>query len=419
MSQLTPRALLEGIYRGALRDCDGAALAEGALRRARPRAPVALLVLGKPARALAAGAALALGPSLSRGWLVGPAGVGPAPPLEALPGGHPNPDRRSLAAGWALWRGVRALPPGEELQALIAGGGSALAVCPAPGLSARAKLAAHRALVASGLPIEAVNAVRAHLSRIKGGGLARVAGDRPITVFVLSDVGSGAVASVASGPFSAEPSSYEDCLDLVRGLRGFPAEARRLLEAGARGLRPETARPKDACLRRVRVRRLAGPLDLARAAARRAERLGLAVRAERAPLRGPLERVAERIARWASAPHAGPTLHVAVGEPIVALPAGHGVGGRAQQLALRLAPALRGRRAALLVAGSDGHDADSPFAGALVDGRTADRALALGISIERAQARFDVSPAVAKLGIGLPAFESGTNLTDLVLLWRG
>ncbi|MHB1844332.1 MAG: DUF4147 domain-containing protein [Deltaproteobacteria bacterium] len=418
-SQSSPRRLLDGIYRSALRACDGERLAEASLRAAPPRGQVALLVLGKPSGALAAGAVRALGDALVCGWVVGPQGIAASPPLEAIEGGHPSPDRRSLAAGRALLDGLSRLPPGLELLAFVAGGGSALAVAPAVGLRAQAKLGAHRALVESSLPIEEVNIVRAHLSRLKGGGLLRASGPRRVDVRILSDVGRGALASVASGPFSPDPSSFGDCLALVRGVRGFPLEARRYLLAGANGRQPETLKPNDPLLRRRRQRLLASPLTLGRAAAAAGEELGLAVRLTPQPMVGPIERVADQVARWLTEETSGATLDVSVAEPTLVVGPRAGTGGRAQQLALMVAPHLRGRRAALLVAGSDGRDAASPFAGAIVDGTTAERAARLGLSLERALAHRAASPVIARLGVGIPAFTSGTNLTDLVLLWRG
>ncbi|MHB8416946.1 MAG: DUF4147 domain-containing protein [Myxococcales bacterium] len=415
------RPILVALWRAALAACDGAALVEERLRRRPPGGPVFLFALGKPAGPMAAGAARALGRRLEGGLIVGPAGSAPARPagkMRFIEGAHPWPDARSAAAGRSLWRAASSLPGKVEPLVLLAGGGSALAVLPARGLPLAAKLAAHQCLVRSGLPIQSMNAVRSHLSRLKGGGLLRAFGRRPVRVLVLSDVGAGDVESVASGPCSPDTSTFADCLEIVRRLR-LPAAAKAYLEAGARGERPETVKPGDPLCRRARLVRLAGPMELRDAAAAAARRMGFRVVVRSAPFAGPWSAVREELARWLAAPAPSrPTVLVSVGEAQVALPPRAGRGGRAQQLALSLLPCLD-RSSALLIAGSDGRDGQSPFAGAAADAEDLRRALASGVDIRRALRTFDAASAVAELGIGLPAEPPRTNLTDLFLLARG
>jgi hydroxypyruvate reductase len=387
---------------------------------------VFLLALGKPAGALAEGARRALGSRLIGGLVVGPPGtVAPAGVQAGWGveiGSHPLPDARSAAAGLALWQTAAKIPADVLPLVLVAGGGSALAVLPAEGLPLAAKLAAHRALFRSGLPIEQVNALRAHLSQLKGGGLARALGPRRVRVEVLSDVGSGQIETVASGPCSPDATTFADCLAFARASAArLPRAALRFLEDGARGLHPESAKPGDPVFSRVRAHRLAGPLDLARTAAHLGEAAGFRVVRRKTPFAGDWRRVGAELRGWlAGPPPALPTLWVAVGEAAVALPRRAGEGGRAQHLVLSLLPSLidsatRGR-AALLIAGSDGRDGASPFAGAAIDGNRATRAA--GIDLAGALRRFDGSSAVAALGIGLPSSHPRTNLTDLFLLAR-
>ena len=138
----------------------------------------------------------------------------------------------------------------------------------------------------------------------------------------------------------------------------------------------------------------------------------------KAPISGDWRGVGEELRRWLSgeAP-TQPTLWVAVGEAQVALPRSAGEGGRAQQLVLSLLPELKGKNAAALIAGSDGGDGRSPFAGAAIDGRTAARAAS--VDVAGVLRRFHVSSAVTALGVGLPKSLPRTNLTDLFLLARG
>lgn len=398
--------------------CDAAKLVERRLCSRPPARPVFLIALGKPAGAMAEGARRALGRNLVGGRVVGPPGTVAPPGLTAWVGSHPLPDARSAAAGEALWRAAKAIPPDVLPLVLLAGGGSSLAVLPAEGLTFAGKLAAHRALFRSGLPIQQINAVRAHLSRLKGGGLARALGPRRFRVEVLSDIGSGEIGQVSSGPCSPDPTTYEESLEAARASAApLPNAAMTYLRRGARGLHSETAKPGDAIFDSAVSHRLAGPLELRDAAARLGEAAGFRIVKRRAPISGDWHDVADELRTWLSGPAPStPMLWVAVGEAVVALPRSPGQGGRAQQLVLSLLPVLHGARAALLVAGSDGRDGRSPFAGAAADGRSAGR-LAF-FDVEGTLRRFDASSAVAKLGIGLPASFPRTNLTDLFLLAR-
>jgi glycerate-2-kinase len=238
---------------------------------------------------------------------------------------------------------------------------------------------------------------------------------------VLSDIGAGEIAQVSSGPCAPDPTLFASCLDAARASAvPLPSAALAFLRQGAKGLRPETAKPGDSLFSRVSAHRLAGPLDLRAAAVRLGEAAGFRVIKRKEPFSGDWRRVREEVQRWLAGPTpSSPTLWVAVGEAQVALPRTFGQGGRAQQLVLSLAPSLRDERAALLIAGSDGSDGDSPFSGAAVDGRTADRAGATGVDLEGALRRFDASRAMAELGVGLPRTPARTNLTDLFLLARG
>jgi glycerate 2-kinase len=421
ISATISRAALVSVWRAVMARCDAATLVEHSLRAHPPPERVFLLALGKPAGAMAEGARRALGRRLVGGIVVGPPGTVAPAGLRARIGSHPLPGARSAIAGRALWEAAATLPQEVLPLVLVAGGGSALAVLPAEGLSLATKLAAQRALFRSGLPIQQINAIRAHLSRLKGGGLARALGVRRVRVEVLSDIGSGEIEQVSSGPCSADATTFADCLDAAHASAApFPRGAMGFLEQGARGLRAETAKPGDPIFRHSTAHRLAGPLDLRDAAARLASAAGFRVVARKQPFSGDWRRVGDELRGWlAGPPPEKLTLWVAVGEAEVALSRSFGEGGRAQQLVLSLLPSLRGGRSALLIAGSDGRDGRSRFAGAAIDGRTSGRAASLGVDIEGALRRFHASLAVAQLGIGLPRTAARTNLTDLFLLARG
>lgn len=363
---------LEALYRDAVRSVDLARRTAQALRRLAPPLPERVLVVaaGKSAPAMAEGAlrvVRAAEPPLVVTVRGTPAGAAVSPVRVA---GHPVPDEASVrAAEDALAlaaRATRRLP----LLFLVSGGASSLLCAPVPGLSLPGKRRIVAALLGSGLPIEDVNAVRALLSRIKGGRLAAAAGRgaRVVTIVASDVLAAGDVTIVGSGPTTGPHAP------------------------------------------RVEAVRIAGPEDLARAAARLGRRLGVPV--HRLPAaQGPVEALAARYAAVRA-----PGLHVAVGEPTVALPAeARGQGGRSQHLALLVARALEGRRAAFLAAGSDGIDGQSAAAGAVVDGSTWRAARRVGGAA--ALARFDSGRLAARLGAGIVTGPTGLNLLDLHVLW--
>lgn len=417
------RTALEAIWRASVASLSGETLAARALgplgRTLRPGRGGRLLVLalGKAAPAMARGARLALG-EVDRALVVGAEDDLAPPGWRSLVGEHPVPGAASVAAGEALLAAAGGRTSEDIALVLLSGGGSSMAVAPAEGLEPDDKFVAHRALVRSGAPIEEINAVRKHLSRLKGGLLARALFPARVMVLAISDVGGGGLATVASGPCSVDPTTFADALSVVRerGLaERFPLRALQRLELGARGEVPETAKEGDPAFARLESECLAGPEDLARAAVAAARARGLTVESRRGLWRGDAGALAAELAAWALKPGTGPRLLVVVGEPTLEV-RGAGSGGRAQHVALAVARALDGRPFTLLAAGSDGRDGPTEHAGAVVHGRTAVEARAHGIDLAEALASCDSAPVHARLGTALPRSAPVTNLTDLYLL---
>jgi hydroxypyruvate reductase len=433
----------ESIWRGALRRTQAARLVRAALAaEPMPGGPVRLLAVGKAAPAMAGAALAALGGRAEDALVVAPAttdslslrtgggsgqGAGGGDGGEdaalggvrVVHGAHPRPDAGSLAAGSAIleWaeRG-RGLP----VLALVSGGGSALAVAPAEGISFQEKVDAVAALMRAGATIHELNALRKHLSRLKGGRLAALLAPAEVRVLLLSDVPGDDLSTIASGPFTPDPTTFADALRSVAA-RGaaVPEPVAARLAAGARGELEETPKPGDPRLARVSHRLLAGPIDLARAAAEEARALGWEAEAEPAPLAGDVSAVASRLGAWARA-HArgGRRLLALGGEPTIAIPpdAAAPDGGRAQHLALLAAKEISGLPAAVLAAGSDGRDGPTEQAGAVVDGATAAQAAAAGVDLDDALARARSGPAAVRVGVAIPREDTGTHLCDLVLV---
>lgn len=386
----------------------------------------AVLALGKAAAGLARGTRAVLPTRGTRRLLVRPhtslALLDPG--WEQLAGGHPVSDRQSLAAGERVAGWLAQVPADDLLLALISGGASACIEVPAPGLTLEDLAAAQRALLGSGLPIGAVNAVRKHLSSFKGGGaLRRISGCR-VLALLLSDVPGDDPATIASGPFAADPTTYAEALAAVQ-LLDIPEPVRRHLVAGVRGDVPETVKAGDPVLSRVETVLVGGNGTAAAAVTAELLRRGLAV------FEGALAGEASRAARELVA--SGRALGDAAkgvalvlgGETTVTLPAGAGRGGRNGELALAAAKELAagapaGQAEVVLALATDGEDGTTRYAGAAVDGGTWEAARRAGIDPAQALARHDAYRALAAApGATLETGPTGTNVADLAVYVRG
>jgi len=270
----TLAALCAEAYRAALTRLSAARrVSEALAAEPLPAGPVRVLALGKAAAPMLDAAAAALGERLRDPLCVYPERTpGPrCPGALAVAAGHPRPTDGSLRAGEAI-QGWAAAGGGAPALVLLSGGGSALAVAPA-GVGLADKIAGAAAVMRAGLPIGALNTVRKHLSILKGGQLGAALFPAPTRVLVLSDVPGDDLSVIASGPLAPDPSTFGDALAAVdaaaRAGIAAPPAVRARLEAGARGAVGETVKPGDPRLAGVAHRLLAGPLDLARAAAGR------------------------------------------------------------------------------------------------------------------------------------------------------
>lgn len=406
MSTAELRALLRDAFRDAVRSIDLARLVHDALDRDPPvDGPVALVAIGKAGPAMAAGALARWGDRIGDALVVTTDGTDASTlpsRVELRRAGHPVFDDRSLAAAdRALAVAKRG---GAMLLALVSGGASALVEAPPAGLAPDELRVVAADLVASALPIDRINTVRRHLSRIKGGRLALAA--RPALVLTLyaSDVPNGAAHDVGSGPTVPDPTSVDDALAALGDAFGAPRAT-----ALAPFLSPSLD-PTSADARRTEAHAVATPTTLADALAARLRSAGLAVTV--APERAPRadELVVEYAARARALPrgHAvvlpcEPTLHVAA----------PGRGGRSGWLALALLPHLPAD-VAFLAGASDGVDGTSGTAGACVAGDLPfDAAVASG-----ALAAFDDARVHASLGSALAGGPTGVNLTDVHVLAR-
>ncbi len=410
----------EAIWRGALSRLQaGPLVAQALVSDPLPPGPIRVLAIGKAAGPMIEAALRTLADRARDALCVVPEGSRAPAGVRAIEAGHPRPTAGSLAAGRAVLEWARA-DGGMPALVLVSGGGSALVFAPADGLSAEDKDAAVHALMRAGATIQQLNALRKHLSAVKGGRLGALLAPAPVRVLVLSDVPGDDLSTIASGPLGPDPTTYADALAAVAALgAALPPAVRAHLEAGVRGEREETPKPLDPRLASIRHVLLAGPVHLARAAASIATGLGFAATAEPEPLTGDVAAVAARLAAWARA-HAGggPRVLALGGEPTIRIPPGAVApdGGRAQHLALLAARGVASLPAAVLAAGSDGRDGPTEQAGAVVDGGTFAAARAAGVDLDAALASARSGPACVTLGVAIPRVHTGTHLCDLVLV---
>jgi glycerate 2-kinase len=414
-------ASLEAVYRDALASLPATGLVARALALAPPPAgPIRLLALGKAAGPMMDAALTALGPRVRDPLCILPERGGAPEGVEAIHAGHPRPDIGSLVAGEALLSWASA---GDGLPSLVllSGGASALAVSPTEGIPPQDKIEAIALLMRAGLAIGELNAVRKHLSRLKGGRLGVALSPAAVRCLVLSDVPGDDLAAIGSGPLAADPTTWKDVARIigVSGVeRSLPATIRHAVEEGLAGRLEETPKPGDPRLDCISHQLLAGPVDLARMAAEAARARGLEAEHDPHPFTGSVEELAQRISLWIwENAGRGRRLLAIGGEPTLAVPpsATKADGGRAQHLALLVARSIAGIPAAVLAAGSDGRDGPTGQAGAVVTGETAPFARWNDVDLDAALAAFRSGPASIAVGAAIPTFFTGTHVGDLIL----
>ena len=311
--------------------------------------------------------------------------IGYGRPTQTIPvieAGHPVPDKAGISATRRVLKLADALDADDLVLVLLSGGASANWIAPAPGLKLEEKQETTRALLRSGAAIDEMNAVRKHLSRIKGGRLAQRAHPARRVTLAISDVPGDDPAVIGSGPTVPDPTTLADAREIVRrhGL-ALPVSVTRALADPAN----ETPKPGDEAFAASEYRIVARPADALAAAAERAKAAGYECVALGGRLQGEARDVAAEHARLArSLAAAGRRAVVLSGGELTVTLRGHGQGGPNQEYALSLAIHLEGAPGiAALAADTDGTDGgggrpDDP-AGAFVDPTTLARAHAAGL----------------------------------------
>jgi hydroxypyruvate reductase len=333
-------------------------------------------------------------------------------------GGHPLPNDESLRAGDTILEFLHALPDHSLVLFLISGGASAIAEKPfSTALTLSDVVKTYRSLVHSGAPIAEINAIRKHLSAIKGGRMAQAAARATQVSLLVSDVPDNSLDALASGPTMPDRSTVADCHAIAQRydlLARFPEPVRHIFEMHQ--LR-ETPKTGDAAFANSRYLTLLSNRTAVDAAVECATQLGYVVEVDNRCDDWDFARAADYLLeRLRSMRRESPVCLISGGEVTVTIGEPSGIGGRNQQFALYCAQKIAGESITVLSAGTDGIDGNSPAAGAVVDGTSWSRAALRGLDPAAALSGFDAFPLLHAIGDAIIVGPTGNNVRDLRIL---
>jgi glycerate 2-kinase len=346
--------------------------------------------------------------------------------IKVLVGGHPVPNSGSLESGRQVFEFTKELRANDLVFCLISGGGSALLTLPVNDISLADIQELTGLLLASGADIGETNAIRKHLDRVKGGGLARQIYPAQLVTLVLSDVIGSPLDIIASGPTTSDPSTFLDAWNVIQKYHladKTPVTIRHWLEEGVQGKNPETVKTGDPCLATVQNLVVSSNFQAAQAAVDAARREGFNCQLLTTYLNGEARQAGNFMAGIvhqmvsSGQPLARPGCLVLGGETTVTL-RGSGLGGRNLESALGAVYGMSGQERALLITlATDGEDGPTDAAGAVVSGETLNHGLAMGLSPLDFLERNDSYSYFERLGDLIRTGSTGTNVNDLAFLF--
>ncbi len=381
-----------------------------------------VVAIGKAAHAMVEGLARVLEPFVKfEGIVSAPtAARKPAPGMKYFVAGHPIPNKESWKAAEAILALLRHSDEKTLVFVLLSGGGSALAELPLEGsLTLEDVQQMNRTLVTCGASIEEINAVRKHVSAVKGGRLAVAAGRATKLTLAISDVPAGHEFALASGPTLPDPSrvTFVDVVvEKYQLLKKFPPRLRQWIEHGQM---PETPKSDHPCFANANFSLLLGMDDLFHPAHHAAEARGCVTCCDNSTDDLPVDLAAESLLeQLENLRRDNPGRRVAlIADGEVSSPVtGNGMGGRNSAFVLACVENITGKKIAVLSAGTDGIDGNSPGAGAVADGETLQRARAMRLDPAEAFRRSDAFTFFSKLEDAIVTGPTGNNLRDLRVL---
>lgn len=416
------------IFRASLRAADPRQAVRTALARVdfSPFRRIFVAGAGKASASMAQAAEQVLGDRICSGLInTKDDHLAPVRHIALHQAGHPVPDQRGVAGARRIAALASQAGRGDLLLCLISGGASALLPLPADPVTLVEKQETTRLLLACGATIHEINAVRKHLSAIKGGQLARLAAPASVLSLLLSDVVGDPLDVIGSGPTAPDRSTFRTAWSVLEKYSlqtQVPAPVRLRFEQGLAGRIPETPKPGDPCFAHTRNLVVGSNRLAVGAAAQKARQLGYRPLVLSTTIEGETRDVAAMHAAIAreiftsGRPVPPPVCLISGGETTVTLRGG-GLGGRNQEFALAAAIALDGLPGILAFsAGTDGTDGPTPAAGAMADGATLARAAALGLDAAAFLARNDSFHFFEPLGDLVCTGPTGTNVMDVRLV---
>ena len=412
-----PRTMQRKLRRAGTRLlCDGKILDLREFDRLR------VVAIGKAAHAMVEGLALVLAPFVRFEGVVS-APTAPRKPLAGMKyflGGHPIPNEESWRAAEAVLALLKNSDEKTLVFFLLSGGGSALLELPLErSLTLEDLQQTNRTLVTCGASIEEMNALRKHISAVKGGRLAVAAGRAAKLSLAVTDVPAGNESALASGPTLPDPTSvaYVDAiLEKYELLKKFPSRLRQWIENGKM---PETPKFDHACFANAHFLLLLGMDDLFHPAHHAAEAKSCVTHCDNSTDDWPADLAAEFLLEQLEnlrRDHPGRRVALIADGEVSSPVTGDGIGGRNSAFVLACVEKIAGKKIAVLSAGTDGIDGNSPAAGAVADGETLEMARAIGFDPGDALRRSDAFTFFARLDEVIVTGPTGNNLRDLRIL---
>lgn len=342
--------------------------------------------------------------------------------IKTIQSSHPIPDERSIFAAEEIIRFSKRLTANDLVICLISGGGSALVTKPAEGVSLNTMQKITSQLLRCGASIIEINTVRKHLDVIKGGGLLSFLYPAQVVTLILSDVMGDDLSMIASGPTVADPTTYQDAMDILIKYSITQSIDESILDhfiSGIKGIIPETLKESDPRLTQVNNIIVGNNLTAIVAAKEIAEKIGYHCEIITSPLVGNTYDVGNRIAEIARAKKCKtneinlPLCVIGGGESTVNIK-GRGLGGRNQEVALYSAVQIDGiEDVCVATLATDGEDGPTDAAGAIITGKTIKSAKTLGVDATRYLSNNDSYNFFVRVGGLIKTGSTGTNVNDL------
>jgi hydroxypyruvate reductase len=382
---------------------------------------------GKASAPMAAAVEEVLGERVADGLVVVKHGhTHPTRTVQLREASHPIPDESCVNGTAELVSLLETTGPRDLVVVVLSGGGSALMLLPAEGISLADMQQTTDLLLRAGATINELNTIRKHLERAKGGGLARLAAPSDVLALVLSDVVGNPLDVIASGPTVPDTSTFADTCAIVERFGiwdRLPASVAARLQNGRERTIPDTPKPGDPLFDRVQTVVVGSNELAAEAAERQAQAEGLSALLLSTYVEGEAREVAKVVAALAreeaarDRPLERPACLILGGETTVTV-RGTGVGGRNQELALAASLKIAGLENVVIAAlATDGNDGPNDATGALVDGATASRARGLGLDPDAYLANNDAYHFFDGLGDLLITGPTNTNVNDLLFVF--